>query len=325
MRSAMLSILAPLIADGVERALCPVVEFRSMVGRIGVAVFVCSAVIGGAGLAQPAPGGHIKLVRVSGRVIFPGGDPVSTYVRFAQIEPGGLRDEQSAGTDASGIFTFLVAPGKQYRVYLGGGYKTPPKTVDTAGGEDVSVGDMVFEQCGPSGFALPKAPKSVDLAGNLKLEQIVVEPQNLWNDLQPRPPAPVGPESNDIVELPPCWSGPSLDRRAEWEALPEVMFGRYLSVESFVGGSVKSIRVVRYDPRLTPSQIREEVRKAWLGVFWNPASSIRWAEGNPWNIEASVEYEDGKRGSILMDGWTHVAVQDRDGKYWYIRLWPAVD
>lgn len=103
------------------------------------------------------------------------------------------------------------------------------------------------------------------------------------------------------------------------------MFDRYLSVESFVGGKAKSIRVVRYDPKLTPSQIREEVRKVWLGVFRYATSNITWAEGNFWNIQASVEYEDGKRSSLLMDGWTRVEVQDPDGKYWYIRLWPAVD
>ena len=93
------------------------------------------------------------------------------------------------------------------------------------------------------------------------------------------------------------------------------MTGTYITVESFVGGEVKVIRVVGYDPKLMPSQIREEVRKVWLGVFWFAGSSIMWSE---------VEYEDGKRSSILMDGWVHVQVEDREGKYWFIRLSPAV-
>jgi hypothetical protein len=43
-----------------------------------------------------------------------------------------------------------------------------------------------------------------------------------------------------------------------------------------------------------------------------------------WNIRATVEYEDGKKSTMLTDG-LHVQVQDREGKYWYMREWPAVD
>jgi hypothetical protein len=164
--------------------------------------------------------------------------------------------------------------------------------------------------------------------GELQLEQIIIEPQKPISERVGIPltqPNPGYVNSSAFVELPPCWSGPSLDRRAEWEALQNVyFFDRYLSVESFVGGKVKSIHVVRYDPRLTPFQIREEVQRVWLGVFWTASSFIGWAEGSIWNIDASVEYEDGKRSSLITDGG-HVRVQDREGKYWFIRLWPAVD
>jgi hypothetical protein len=91
-----------------------------------------------------------------------------------------------------------------------------------------------------------------------------------------------------------------------------------------VGGKVKTIRVVRYDPKLTPSQVREEVRKVWLGRISLATSSVMWSEGNSWNIRASVEYESGQPTSILMDGWIHAQVEDRVGKYWFIRLTPAV-
>jgi hypothetical protein len=108
--------------------------------------------------------------------------------------------------------------------------------------------------------------------------------------------------------------------------LCEAMLERYVSVESFVGGRVKSIRVVRSRPdeKLTPVQLREEVRKVWLSRFWHASCGIEWAEANLWNIEAVVEYEDGKQSSILMDAG-HVRVQDREGKYWFFRLWPALD
>jgi len=98
-----------------------------------------------------------------------------------------------------------------------------------------------------------------------------------------------------------------------------VRFDHFLSIESFVGGRVKSIHVVRYDSQLTMSQIREEVQKVWLSVFADAAAAIGWSEGNGWNIEASIEYEDGKHSSIPMDGWIHVQVQDHQGKYWFVR------
>jgi hypothetical protein len=41
------------------------------------------------------------------------------------------------------------------------------------------------------------------------------------------------------------------------------------------------------------------------------------------NVEASIEFEDGKRSSLVTDGG-HVRVQDRTGKYWFMRLAPAV-
>lgn len=241
-----------------------------------------------------------------------------------------LPNEITAMADGHGVFTFLAESNHKYRIWLGVGMKTAPRTVDTASREDIDVGDLVFEYCPPVNASAPKQPVSQpQLIGDFKLEQIVVEPQALAYDpyagiRSPLPHVSPNAVSSGIVELQPCWSGPSLERRAEWEAFPMVSFDHYLSVESFVGGKVKSIRVVRYDPKLNPVQLKEEVRKVWLGVFWFAAASIIWQEGNFWNIEAAVEYEDGKRSSILMDGWFHVQVQDREGKYWFIRQWPAV-
>ncbi len=97
-----------------------------------------------------------------------------------------------------------------------------------------------------------------------------------------------------------------------------------MSIEEFIGGKVKEVRVVRYDPGLTPDQIRDEVSKVWLGIFQYATCQIEWDEGTLWNILARVKYEDGRKSSILTDGG-HVQVQDREGKYGYMREWPAVD
>ena len=265
-------------------------------------------------------------VRISGRLVFPDGTPVSYGVRMTPLDSDGPAKDVVAVAGRDGRFTFTALPGHKYRIGLADrGRKTPPKTVDTISGQDIDLGDMVFESCPPMTMKNPQPPPAAALVGDLKPEQIVIEPQQTGNVYRPVPkPPPSDFKPDNAVDLPPCWSGPSLDRRSEWESFPMVSFDHYLTVESFVGGKVKWIRVLHYDPRLTPPQIRDEVRKAWLGVFWFAAGSIIWSEANFWNLEASVEYEDGKRSSITMDGGTHVQVEDREGKFWFIRLWPAV-
>jgi hypothetical protein len=302
---------------------------RSRALSIGCGVVIGTiliAVLSGFGMAQTTPDEPSKSVRISGRLVSPDGLTVPAEVPIARIEPYGLESEETVATDSQGVFTFLGSSGKRYRMYLTDSWQ---KIVDTASGRDVDLGDLVIEKCAVVRFAIPKAPASPELLGDLRPEQIVIEPQNLLNGESResralRSPAAQETRSSNTVDVPQCWSGPSLERRPEWEALCQLSFDRYVSVESFVGGKVNVVRVVRYDPKLTPSEIRDEVRKAWLGVFRSAACEINWAEWNHWNIEASVEYEDGKRTSILMDGWIHVQVQDRTGKYWYIRLFPAV-
>jgi hypothetical protein len=240
---------------------------------------------------------------------------------MARIDPDGFKDAGTAMAGRDGRFVLMAAPGYKYRISLAaGGMKTPPKTVDITSDKDSDVGDMVFEYCSTVSTSIPKPPTKSDPVGDLRPEQIVIEPQQSVNPYSPvfdLPPSNFKP--NNAVELPPCWSGPSLDKRYEWESSPMITFDPSITVESFVSGKVKVIRVVRYNPKLSPSQIRDEVRKVWFGSFSLATSMIIWSEGSPWNIQASVEYEDGKRTSILMDGWIHVQVEDREGKYWFIR------
>jgi hypothetical protein len=289
------------------------------------------AVLSATGYGQAKPDEPIKPVHISGRVVFPGGGVESGfYVKIARIEPGGPVSQPAVLIDSRGVFTFSGSLGATYRISLGPQVKTPAKMIQITSEKDVDVGDMAFEYCPDIHGAYAKPPTSPPvLIGNLKLEQIVIEPQQVsggdWSGLaELRTSRSNGVGTNSWVEFPQCWSGPSLARREEWEGLCEVSFNQFLSIEEFVGGKVKKIRVVRYDPRLTPDQIKEDVRKVWLGIFHNATCQIEWDEVTLWNILATVEYEDGRESSILTDG-EHVQVQDREGKYWYMREWPAVD
>jgi hypothetical protein len=306
--------------------------------RVSVAIVlsISMAVLPAAWSAQAKPEEPIKSVHISRRVIFPVGDGKSGFnVRIARIEPSGAVPLPPVLTDSSGEFTLLGDPGATYRISLGPGIKTPAKTVRIVDEQDIDVGDMVLEKCTDIRGAYAEPPSSPPkLVGNLKLEQIVIEPQHMsgnsaelstWTRL----PSPVVPSTNGVgsnasVEFPQCWSGPTLARREEWEGLCEVSFNQFFSIEDFVGGKVKTIRVVRHDPRLSADQIKEELRKVWLGIFHYATCQIEWDEGTFWNIRATVEYEDGRKSSILTDG-LHVQVQDREGKYWFMREWPAVE
>jgi hypothetical protein len=275
-------------------------------------------------------------VHISGRVVFPVEDEKSGFnVRIARIEPTGAVPLPPVLTDSDGEFKLLAEPGKTYRISLGPGFKTPAKIVRVGSTQDIDIGEMVLQKCIDLRGPYAKPPDSPhELIGKLRRNQIVIERQHMsgnfvglssWSGLpSPAWPSANGVGSNASVEFPQCWSGPTLDRRGEWESLCEVSFNQFLSIEDFVGGKVKRIRVVRYGPRLTTDQIKEEVRKVWLGQFHYATCQIEWAEGTMWNIRATVEYADGKKSSLLTDG-LHVQVQDREGKYWYMREWPAVD
>lgn len=296
-----------------------------MAATIQAMVIFWFAALSGAAMAQSAPDHRMASIRITGRVMDPKGLPVPVSVRMARIVPGGLADEKIALADRQGVFTFHVEPGPTYRIYLTEYGVRTRKTVETAGRKDVDVGDVLFERC-PTEDPATKLPTPPELADYLRPSQIIVEQQkseyDLWRGILAPLPFTTDRGSHETVELPPCWSGPWLSRRGEWEALCLISFDHDVSIGAFVGGDVKYVRVVHYDPKLTTLQIQDEVQKMWRSVFRDGACAIMWSEGNRWNIEAAIEYEDGKRSLIFTDGGAHVQVQDRDGKYWYIRRIP---
>ncbi len=102
---------------------------------------------------------------------------------------------------------------------------------------------------------------------------------------------------------------------------------RDVSLQELAGHPVKTIRVTAYRLNAnTPSQkqtdIRQQVLEVWSGKFRTAFCQIAWAEKTNWSINATVEFDDGKRGSLLTDGW-HVRLLDHDGKFRFLRLLPA--
>ena len=282
------------------------------------------------GLAQSKPDEPSPLY-ITGHVVTSAGEPL----RDVNVHLTGLgfdeTPQQNATTDSQGAFTFSLASVGKYRISPGSGFKGISKIVEVGTPADADSGNFHFERCPAPVDDAPQTSKAEpDLIGNLTLNQIVVDaPQPTVRDpktLTPPQPSLESLKADLEAEDPQCWFGlASLTDRSAWEHLSNVNFGSWVSIEDFVGGRVNVIHVshVTADSHLTPEQIKEQVRKVWLGSFRSISTSIMWSEGNPWNIEATVEFDDGKPTSISMDTSGHVQVQDRQGKYWFLRLWPA--
>jgi len=89
------------------------------------------------------------------------------------------------------------------------------------------------------------------------------------------------------------------------------------TVKDFVGRRVKTIRVIHYAARLgakPPSleEVRDTVLKVWQGKFQSAFCSLPWSEPSWWTSESTLEFEDGKRGTLITDG-VHVFLRDHDG------------
>jgi len=100
-------------------------------------------------------------------------------------------------------------------------------------------------------------------------------------------------------------------------------FGKTISLEELAGGKVKAIRVVRAEtyrgaPAVKAGEARAKVERVWSGRFGFMNCEIGWAEPMLWSVEAELEFEDGKKGVLITDGW-HVAMVDHDGNNWFLR------
>jgi hypothetical protein len=94
------------------------------------------------------------------------------------------------------------------------------------------------------------------------------------------------------------------------------------TIGAFMGFPAKFVRVTRYAQTIESpagTKPRQILEKVWGGRFRSASCQIAWAEFTSWSIEAVVEFQDGKRGRLITDGF-HVALQDHAGKIWFIRL-----
>lgn len=145
--------------SAIESDLAAVQRLLEFIVSFAVAVLLLA-------LGQTTPDDAPQNVLISGRVMMPGGAPASVSVRMVRI---GGTDEKRAMTDSYGVFTFFGASARSYMISLGPGYKTPPKTIDTADRNSVQVADMILQS-----------------AGDLKLEQILVDAQeSVGGELKP--------------------------------------------------------------------------------------------------------------------------------------------
>src|SRR5271165_1696267 len=189
-----------------------------------VIAIVCAAV----GLAQTTATHPVK---ISGRIVDANGPMSFMSVRMARIVGHDLVDDKTVNSGSDGVFTFIGVLGNKYRIYLLD--VRIQKTVDTANGNDVELGDLVFERCGDVYFGTPpKAPTSPVSHGDLKVGQILIEPQNLaqepWKIVDEPQSSAALADLNGLAGLAPCWPGPSLDKRSEWEAMCSINLDRYV-------------------------------------------------------------------------------------------------
>ena len=244
-----------------------------------------------AGLSQVNLSTSNGSVQITGHVVDRKGNPLSgVAIYLIPVESQERPPLLWAASRGDGLVSARVPPNNYRFAVLGGVFKIVPASVDARSTTDIDVGKILVHP---------------DVRTRVTRDQIVVDPLVIRDG----PPFLIAPP----------------------ERLSEscgVKFEPFRTVEDFLGGKVRAIRVIRVvrfrgSGKGTPADVQTRVLEMWSGVFRSGSCFIPWAEAPFWCIEATVEYEDGKRTSIWMADAIHVALEDREGRVLFIRLWPS--
>jgi hypothetical protein len=230
---------------------------------------------------------------VSGRIVDAEGKPIQVGgLSLVPLDPRDPASWLTAGPRSDGSITFYDVPAKEYKLtFLGDAiFKVVPATLKIDPGKRIQLGDVIVQQ---------------DVRPNLTRSQIVVDPLAISTD------SPFLEPTLKHRDSPGCF----------------LQFDHFKSVQEFLGGKVRTIRVLRAvqnrgQSRLTPADVQTSVLEAWVGIFRDGSCAIDWDEATFWTIAAIIEYEDGKRTSMTFDRFRHLSLEDREGRVWFIRMWP---
>ena len=235
-----------------------------------------------------------ELVEVSGRLTNTWGHTLGgVTVSVIPLDSAGPARRVSLTSQYDGRFSFSGKPLQKYKLSTDE-FKVIPAAIETGVGPHIDIGDVIVQPV---------------MSAGLTLDQITIDP------IAPRYPL-TGFESLTLENPPGATSRPQdpcfLD------------MGQYTTIERFLGGQAKFIRVVAGLSTSQPAEIRARVLESWSGVFRYAACQPMWSEGANFSIKAYVEYEDGKHSTLLMGDGIHVQLRDREGKDWSLRLWPSM-
>ena len=92
------------------------------------------------------------------------------------------------------------------------------------------------------------------------------------------------------------------------------------TAEAIFGETIQSIRILHVaDPPMIRDAPGKELAKVWNSKIQDAACFMMWSEMATWNIEALVQFTDGKKSEVFTDGF-HLAFQDHGGRAWFTRL-----
>lgn len=270
-------------------------------------VLISLVVLTKAALPQTTPNDSAATAQITGRITDAKGVPRGWVgLTLTPLNPDERTPAVTVYSKYDGTVSFSKVQRKKYKLSVPGGtFTIRPECIDGGAAEQIEIGDIVVEPAVKSDFTLDK---------------ILVASPTAWH----APSVDLKPYTSQTAQKP-CFAS----------------FETYTTVEAFVGSGAKAIHILRL-PLLParfsdgsavpiaakPDDIRVLVQSVWLGFFRSASCNRPWTEGAPptqvehWPIEADVEYRDGRHAVLRTDG-IHVHVTDREGRNWFIRIWPA--